>query len=158
MGQVSSMLPFIVSAEPTIPPKNLSIVRRSGNEMEVSWVPLSYSEARGFISNYSVLYSPLASGDTSIQTIAGMGSDMTIVRGLDSRADYRVQISATNGAGTSPLSLSVLAPAAESADGEEGSLFGVIVGVTVGAVCMVLLIVICIGVIILVQWKKRLPT
>ena len=76
----------------------------------VSWIPLSYSEARGFISHYTVTYSPVIIGRkrqalvTMNQTVAGMDAYTASIEGLDANADYNVWVSATNGAGTSQLS------------------------------------------------------
>ena len=88
----------------------MTVTRPSATVMVVSWIPLSYSEARGFISHYTVAYSPLTSGrkrqalDTMTQTVPGMGTNTTRIEGLDANTDYIVQVSATNGAWTSPLS------------------------------------------------------
>ena len=95
--------------EPNIPPKNVTITRPSPTVMVVSWIPLNYSEARGFISHYTVTvaYFPLTSGqalDTMTQTVPGMDTNTTRIEGLDANTDYIVQVSATNGAGTSHLS------------------------------------------------------
>ena len=96
--------------EPNISPKNVTITRPSPTVMVVSWIPLSYSEARGFISHYTVVYSPLTSGskrqalDTMTQTVPGMDTNTTRIEGLDANTDYIVLVSATNGAGTSHLS------------------------------------------------------
>jgi hypothetical protein len=77
--------------------------------MVVSWIPLSYSEARGFISHYTVAYSPSASGrkrqsGVMMETVSGMDASMTTVDGLDPGTVYSVQVSATNGAGVGVLS------------------------------------------------------
>ena len=44
--------------EPSISPRNVSITRTSLTVMVVSWIPLTLSEARGFITSYTVFYSP----------------------------------------------------------------------------------------------------
>ena len=83
--------------------------------MVVSWIPLSYSEARGFISHYTIHYYPMTSGrkrqalDTMTQTVTGMDTNTTRIEGLDAIINYIVQVSATNGAGTSELSSEVSA-------------------------------------------------
>ena len=83
--------------------------------MVVSWIPLSYSEARGFISHYTVAYSPLTSGrkrqalDTMTQTVPGRDTNTTRIEGLDANTDYIVQVSATNGAGKGEVSPLVFA-------------------------------------------------
>ena len=97
--------------------KNATVTRPSATVMVVSWIPLSYSEARGFISHYTVAYSPLTSGrkrqalDTMTQTVPGMDTNTTRTEGLDANTDYIVQVSATNGAGSSRLSRLALAAA-----------------------------------------------
>ena len=95
---------------------DVSIDRTSPTVMVVSWTPLSYVEARGFISNYTVAYSPQTSGgrkrqalDTMFQTVPGMDSSTTRIEGLDPDTIYSVQVSATTGGGTSELSVPVLA-------------------------------------------------
>ena len=96
--------------------QNVSVMRPSGSTvMVVSWIPLSYSEARGFISQYSIHYSPVTSEkrrqevDAFNQTVPGMDTNTTRIEGLDANTDYIVQVSATNGAGTSKLSAAVRA-------------------------------------------------
>jgi hypothetical protein len=76
--------------------------------MVVSWIPLSYSEARGFISHYTVSYSiPISEGNKrqpEVMTKRVEGMYTTTVEGLDPDTEFSVQVSATNGAGTSELS------------------------------------------------------
>ena len=98
----------------------MSVTRPSPIVMVVSWIPLSYSEARGFISHYTVHYYTMTSEkrrqvpDTAVMTeiVPGMDTNTTRIEGLDANTDYIVQVSATNGAGTSELSAkeSVAAP------------------------------------------------
>jgi hypothetical protein len=82
--------------------------------MVVSWIPLSYSEAMGFISHYTVVYFPQGNGrkrqgvDMVTQNVSGMDASTTRIEGLDANADYIAQVSATNGAGTSILSQGVV--------------------------------------------------
>jgi hypothetical protein len=83
--------------------------------MVVSWIPLNYTEARGFISHYTVVYSPMRYGrkrqgiDNMNQTAPGMDTNTTRIEGLDANTDYIVQVSATNGAGKSEPSLVIMA-------------------------------------------------
>ena len=82
--------------------------------MVVSWIPLNYSEARGFISHYTVTYTPVISGRkrqflaTMTQAVSGMDANTTRIEGLEPETDYIVQVSTTNGAGTSILSAALL--------------------------------------------------
>ena len=83
--------------------------------MVVSWTPLNYIEARGFISHYTVAYFPQTSGGRKRQdagqtvTVLGMDSSTTRIEGLDPDTVYSVQVSATTGGGTSEPSVPVLA-------------------------------------------------
>jgi hypothetical protein len=86
--------------------------------MVMSWIPLSYSEARGFVSHYTVIYSSLSRTlqalDTMNRDVPGMDSNTTRIEGLDANTHYIVQVSATNinGAGTSDISppVGIVAP------------------------------------------------
>jgi hypothetical protein len=85
--------------------------------MVVSWISLSYSEARGFISHYTVAYSSQIRGrkrqalNTMTLTVSGMDTNATMIEGLDANTEYIVQVSATNGAGSNQLSSSIFVPA-----------------------------------------------
>ena len=85
----------------------VNATRTSPTVMVVSWIPLNFSEARGFISNYTVAYSPQPSGrkrqpsDTPTKVVPGMDSNSTTIENLDRDTEYGVQVSATNGAETS---------------------------------------------------------
>jgi hypothetical protein len=96
-------------------PRDVSVMRSSATVMVVSWIPLNYTEARGFISHYTVTYSPMRNGrkrqgiDNMNQTVPGMDANTTRIERLDANTDYIVQVSATNGAGTSEPSLVIMA-------------------------------------------------
>ena len=85
---------------------DVSINRTSPTVMVVSWTPLSYVEARGFISHYTVAYSPQTSGGRKRQDtgqtidVPGMDSSTTRIVGLDPNTVYYVQVSATTGGGS----------------------------------------------------------
>ena len=103
--------PCHYSVAPSTAPMDVSIGRTSPTVMVVSWTPLSYVEARGFISNYTVAYSPQTSGgrkrqtlDTMFQTVPGMDSSTTRIEGLDPDTVYTVQVSATTGGGRNEFS------------------------------------------------------
>ena len=105
---------------PSIAPVDVSIDRTSPTVMGVSWTPLSYVEARGFISHYTVAYSSQTSDgrkrqalDTMFQTVPGMNSSTVTIGNLDPDSVYFVQVSATTGGGTSALSQPVLAQVQE---------------------------------------------
>ena len=112
-GEFTAFIHFTRELVPSVTPKNVAIFRPSPTVMVVSWIPLTYSEARGFISNYTVAYTPLTSNrrrrkrqalDTMTVTIPGMNINTTRIEGLDPNTDYIVLVSATNGVGKSDLS------------------------------------------------------
>ena len=84
--------------------------------MVVSWIPLTLSEARGFITSYTVFYSPQVSRtkqqepNTMQKTVVGGEVSQTTIDGLDPNTAYDVQMSANTKAGVSPLSEVISAP------------------------------------------------
>ena len=113
-SNTQNLLYFLYTV-PSTAPRNTSIYRTSPTVMVVSWTPLSYVEARGFISHYIVAYSPQTSGGRKRQatgqtvTVPGMDSSTTTIDNLDAGTVYSVQVSATTGGGTSESSVPVLA-------------------------------------------------
>ena len=77
-GEFTVFIHFTRELTPSIAPKNVTISRPSPTVMVVSWIPLTYSEARGFISHYTVAYTPLTSNGrkrqaTDIMTVTVLG-------------------------------------------------------------------------------------
>ena len=83
--------------------------------MVVSWIPLTLSEARGFITSYTVFYSPHVSrtkrqeSNTLQKTVSG-DFNQTAIDGLDPNTAYDVQMSANTKAGASAFSEVISAP------------------------------------------------
>ena len=109
---------------PSIAPMDVGIDRTSPTVMVVLWTPLSYVEARGFISHYTVAYSSQTSDgrkrqaiDTMFQTVPGMDSSTTRIEGLDPDTGYTVQVSATTGAGSNEFSPCVYIPITMEVEG-----------------------------------------
>ena len=82
--------------------------------MLVSWTPLTLSEARGFMTFYTVAYTPVlnsrrrqVSQDTMYINVSADSSSVTIV-GLDGSLAYSVQVSAGTRAGQGVQSIAVL--------------------------------------------------
>ena len=106
---------FFIDVEPNNPPKNIKVDRIHPTVMVVSWTPLTLSEARGFITSYTVFYSPQVSrtkqqeSHTMRKTINGDVIRATI-GGLDPNTVYNVQMSANTKVGASPLSEVISAP------------------------------------------------
>ena len=110
---------------PSIAPTNVSIDRTSPTVMVVSWTPLSYVEARGFVSHYTVACSSQTSDgrkrqalDTMFQTVPGVDPNTTRIEGLDPDTGYTVQVSVTSGAGRNEFSPAICIAAPETMEVE----------------------------------------
>ena len=83
--------------------------------MVVSWIPPTLSEARGFITSYTVFYSPHVNrikrqeANTMQKTVSG-DVNRTTIDYLDPNTAYDVQMSANTKAGASALSEVISAP------------------------------------------------
>ena len=95
---------------PDTAPKNVGIDRPTPNIMLVSWTPLTLSEARGFVTFYTVAYTPVlnsrrrqVSQDTMYMNVSADSSSVTVV-GLDGSRAYSVQVLAGTRAGQGELS------------------------------------------------------
>ncbi len=124
----------------------------------MSWRPLTRSEARGFITNYTITYWRVGSNAANASTINASGEDAssaTIVD-LDPNSDYYFTVSAGTVQGVGNVSAAMVIPA-QSGDQCRckymhstsvlyhlfTAMVGVIAGVVVGLiVAMVLLIII----------------
>ena len=104
-----------VDIEPTSAPLNVKVDRIHPTVMVVTWIPLTLSEARGFITNYTVFYSPQVSRrkrqelNTMQKAVSG-DVNRTTIDGLDPNTAYDVQMSANTKAGASALSEVISAP------------------------------------------------
>ena len=98
------------------------MVRISGSMMRVSWTSLTLTEARGFITHYTVAYFPLSSGSNQeefsilYQTLSKDSSEATI-EGLDGYSAYVVQVSASTAAGDGDYSGAIIASTHQQALG-----------------------------------------
>lgn len=77
--------------------------------MNVTWMPISLEEARGFITNYTVTYEPAPSTgglqkrdhDRSLVTVKGT---MAVISGLSPNLAYSVTVRANTAAGMGVVS------------------------------------------------------
>ena len=90
--------------------------------MRVSWISLTLTEARGFITHYTVAYFPLSSGNKReelnilYQNVSKDSSEATI-EGLDGNTPYVVQVSAGTAAGDGDYSGAIIASTHQQALG-----------------------------------------
>ena len=106
----------IFSTAPNTSPMNVRAIRTTATVMMVSWRLLFLAEARGFISHYTVIYSPQVISGGRIRQVAmrevvsGMDTNMTSIDGLDPDTLYNVQLSATNRGGDGVISVVISVP------------------------------------------------
>ena len=100
---------------------DVNVDRTSPTVMVVSWTPLGYVEARGFISHYTVAYSPQTSDGRKRQAtgqtidVPGMDSSTVTINDLDPETGYSVLVSGTTEGGlVGEMSVPVTNPAPES--------------------------------------------
>ena len=120
LGKILHLLLIVMnyyfSTAPNTSPMNVRAIRTTATVIMVSWRPLTLTEARGFISHYTVTYSPqVISGGRKRQAamtevVTGMDANMTSIDGLDPDAVYNVQVSAATAAGNGAISIVVSVP------------------------------------------------
>ena len=86
--------------------------RTSATTMAVSWNLLSPVQARGFVKNYTIFYSPASARNKRQQTdvmskTVDENTNNIVIDGLDESLTYSVQISADTAAGTGPRSMAI---------------------------------------------------
>ncbi len=96
-------------------PTLLTATRIATTEMALSWEHLTLSEARGFITNYTILYYMTTDAKNrqrpnTMFTIVYGKTNSTTIYGLDKISEYLVQISANTVAGNGVLSMPVIVP------------------------------------------------
>ena len=107
---------YYFSTAPSTSPMNVRAIRTTATVMIVSWRPLTLAEARGFISHYTVTYSPqIISGGRKKQAamtevVSGMDTNAVTIDGLDPDTVYNIHVSATTGGGDGVISVVISVP------------------------------------------------
>ena len=129
--------------------------------MWVSWRPLSRSEARGFITNYTITYWRVGSNaaNTSTITVSGEDASSAIIINLDPNSDYYFTVSAgtVQGVGNVSVAMVILAQSSGSkciSDWYATSVYNfftamveVISGVVAGLIVAVVLLIIIVCIV-----------
>ena len=79
--------------------QGVEVVRLSDSEMNVSWVPLTIVEARGFLGNYSITYSRVSGTRRKRQAemvVVSPDQSSVVIDGLEAGVDYGVTVTARN--------------------------------------------------------------
>ena len=95
---------------PLIHPRDIGSTRLNGTAVRVSWRPLSRSEARGFITNYTITYWRVGSNAANASTITVSGEDASsaIIINLDPNSDYYFTVSAGTVQGVGNVSVAMV--------------------------------------------------
>ena len=107
---------YYFSTVPSTSPMNVRAIRTTATVMMVSWRPLTLAEARGFVSHYTVTYSPqIISGRRKrqaamVEVVSGMDTNAVTIGGLDPDTVYSVHMSATTGGGDGAISVIISVP------------------------------------------------
>ena len=94
------------SVVPPVAPENLTVIRIDYTILNVSWTPLSLSEAQGIILSYQLLYVRI-SWNVNIhkkQTNASANTSYILIGGLSHWRQYKVSIAAVTTAGVGKFS------------------------------------------------------
>ena len=112
----STSYSHVSTIHPTVPdvPEIVSADRISATDIRVTWTQLTLEESRGFLTSYSVAYSPSETTtcpevDLETNTILTTSSEYSqlVISDLDPRLEYCVGIAASTVAGTGNYSATV---------------------------------------------------
>ena len=147
IAQQSNLSIVMPQPAPQTAPRNFRAVHLTGSSMELFWVPLTLSEAQGFVTTYTVSYRQLTSSSESEVEETAIRHNGTVVAGLQEDATYLVQVWASTTAGPGERSPVIVVqafmgtPNGGSGTANGSSDTGAIVGGIVGGIVAVLLIV-----------------
>lgn len=154
-----SILIFILLfLAPNIAPRNFSAVRLSGSIIEAFWNPLTLSEARGFVTSYTISYRQLTtssdSGQLEEQQMTTVRNNGTTVTGLQEDASYLVQVWANTAAGAGERSpIVIVQPLSDTTDN-----LGAIIGGSVSVLFIVALTALAVVSVILLRGRHSKTT
>ncbi|XP_064407627.1 receptor-type tyrosine-protein phosphatase T-like [Halichondria panicea] len=151
-GEPVSVVEFTAEGIPLFHPRDIGSTRLNGTAVWVSWRPLSRSEARGFITNYTITYWRVGSNaaNTSTITVSGEDASSAIIINLDPNSDYYFTVSAGTVQGVGNVSVAMVILAQSS-----GTMVEVISGVVAGLIVAVVLLIIIVCIVCIVRRRKQ---
>ncbi|XP_064407623.1 mucin-3A-like isoform X2 [Halichondria panicea] len=150
-GEPVSVVEFTAEGIPLIHPRDIGSTRLNGTAVRVSWRPLSRSEARGFITNYTITYWRVGSNAANASTITVSGEDASsaIIINLDPNSDYYFTVSAGTVQGVGNVSVAmVILP-------QSGTMVVLIAGAVAGLVVAVVLLIIVVCIVCIVRRRRQ---
>ncbi|XP_064396216.1 uncharacterized protein LOC135343165 isoform X2 [Halichondria panicea] len=145
----ASVVQFTAEGIPLFYPRDIGSTRLNGTAVWVSWRPLTRSEARGFITNYTITYWRVGSNAANAGTITVSGEDASsaIIINLDPNSDYYFTVSAGTVQGMGNVSVAMVIP---TQSGNQPMVGEIVAGLIIAVVLLltIILIIVCIVCII----------
>uniref|UniRef100_A0A1X7UYG7 protein-tyrosine-phosphatase n=1 Tax=Amphimedon queenslandica TaxID=400682 RepID=A0A1X7UYG7_AMPQE len=114
-GPAASQTNFTKEGEPG-PVRNVTFQRISPTSVNVSWMPLTLEEAKGFVTGYTVTLTPSTSNNRKRQSPITMTAEpdqsYVVFTGLSAEASYSISVSGSTAAGTGESSSGPTIPTA----------------------------------------------
>ena len=100
----------IVLVVPNTAPHNVKVTRTSSNTANVTWTKLTLVESRGFITNYTISYSPLSmKREVNIfKKIENGNEEHSLLMDLEENSEYLLMMAASTRDGLGKYSNSIL--------------------------------------------------
>ena len=106
----SNLIILYTHTVPLFHPRDIGSTRLNGTAVVVSWRPLSRSEARGFITNYTITYWRVGfnAANASTITVSGEDASSAIIINLNPNSDYYFTVSASTVQGVGNVSVAMV--------------------------------------------------
>ena len=95
---------YKIDTAPPIAPDDIQVIRISDTAINVSWTPLTYSEAQGVILYYELIYNAADSTTARTTVNASATASYIVISGLDPRSYYGVTVAAVTIVGVGAFS------------------------------------------------------
>uniref|UniRef100_A0A1X7U1B7 Deleted in malignant brain tumors 1 protein n=1 Tax=Amphimedon queenslandica TaxID=400682 RepID=A0A1X7U1B7_AMPQE len=141
----TSDLFFTAQGAPSIGPANVVLTRVSDTSINVTWTPLTLSQARGEITFYQVTYEPVDRADSPVSFNVSGSTSSAVLNNLRDTSKYRVSVAAFTEIGIGPATtVSETSPTAETSANNAGAIAGsiIIVLVVVAVLAIVAILVV----------------
>ncbi|XP_064396201.1 uncharacterized protein LOC135343155 [Halichondria panicea] len=152
-GEPVSVVEFTAEGIPIFHPRDIGSTRLNGTAVRVSWRPLSRSEARGFITNYTITYWRVGSNAANASTITVSGEDASsaIIINLDPNSDYYFTVSAGTVQGVGNVSFAMVILTQSSGQPIVG---GIVAGLIVSVVLLTIILII-VGIVCIIRRRQH---
>lgn len=158
---------FPLSIAPSIGPANVLLTRLTDTSINVTWTPLTLSQARGQVIFYQVTYEPVDGADNPVSFNVSGSTSSALLNNLRASSKYRVIVAAITAIGIGPATtvsetsmlyilcyknyylLIFIGPTAETSASNAGAIAGSII------IVLVVVVVLAIVAILVVVFVRR---